>query len=71
METFSVPGSLNDEQMDHAQVIRQASEQLLRIPNDILDLSKIEAGKMVLETSVFHLSDLIYESAKLMAPLAH
>lgn len=39
---------LDTEQQDYVQTIRRSSETLLNILNDILDLSKIEAGKMAL-----------------------
>jgi signal transduction histidine kinase len=40
---------LSDEQKEHALTIRQAADSLLHILNEILDLSKIESGKLVLE----------------------
>src|SRR5436305_513438 len=46
---------LSEVQRDRVDVIRQAGEALLDILNDILDLSKIEAGKLDLETAPFDL----------------
>ncbi len=46
---------LSDVQRDRVGVIRQAGEALLEILKDILDLSKIEAGKLELETAPFDL----------------
>ena len=40
------PGNLNDEQIKFAQTISSAGKELLALINDILDLSRIEAGKM-------------------------
>ena len=49
---------LNPEQRDYVQTIRRSSETLLTILNDILDLSKIEAGKMQLHEAPLALKDL-------------
>jgi PAS domain S-box-containing protein len=46
---------------------RQSAELLLEIINDILDLSKIESGKMVLESTDFNLNDIIEESILLLS----
>ncbi|MBP6385236.1 MAG: PAS domain S-box protein [Pseudarcicella sp.] len=40
--------ALNDEQKDYVDTVKKSSETLLHILNDILDLAKIEAGKMTL-----------------------
>lgn len=50
--------TLNDEQRDYVRTIRRSSETLLNILNDILDLSKIEAGKMVLHEAPVTLSEI-------------
>ena len=51
----------NDEQRTKISKISSAAEHLLKIINDILDLSKIEAGKIVLERRAFSPPDLLRE----------
>lgn len=50
---------LNDKQRHYLTGIHKASENLLRIINDILDYSKVEAGKMELEQINFSLRDIV------------
>ncbi|MEO6339510.1 MAG: ATP-binding protein [Caulobacteraceae bacterium] len=50
--------SLSQEQQQRLDVIRQSGETLLAILNDVLDLSKIEAGKLELDEAEFDISDL-------------
>lgn len=56
-----------EEQLKYLNVIRQSADNLLIIINDILDLSKIEAGKIVIEKIDFSLKDLIYSIQEIMA----
>jgi len=51
--------SLDEEQQDYVDTVRSSSETLLSILNDILDLSKIEAGKMKLRPTVVSLSSVL------------
>jgi PAS domain S-box-containing protein len=51
--------SLNIEQKDYVQTIKKSSETLLTIVNDILDLSKIEAGKMELHNAPLDIRELL------------
>lgn len=50
---------LSDEQRNYVGIFRSAGESLLEIINDILDLSKIEAGQTELESIDFHLPALL------------
>jgi len=54
-----VNSPLNDGQKKYLNVIRKSAENLLVIINDILDLSKIEAGKMEFEQTPFMVSDVL------------
>ncbi|MBW4687255.1 MAG: response regulator [Komarekiella atlantica HA4396-MV6] len=62
---------LNPEQRDFIETIRISGDALLSLINEILDLSKLEAGEMALETLDFDLSTCVEEVLELLAPQAH
>ncbi|MCL6754698.1 response regulator [Nostoc sp. CCCryo 231-06] len=62
---------LNPEQRDFIETIRISGDALLSLINEILDLSKLEAGEMALETLDFDLSTCVEEVLELLAPPAH
>jgi PAS domain S-box-containing protein len=62
---------LNPEQQDFVETIRVSGDALLTLINEILDLSKLEAGEMSLETLDFDLSICVEEVLDLLAPVAH
>jgi signal transduction histidine kinase/CheY-like chemotaxis protein/HPt (histidine-containing phosphotransfer) domain-containing protein len=63
---LSKAGVSRNEQAEHLGTIRRNGEHLLHILNDILDLSKIEAGRMTLERVACSPAELIHEIASLM-----
>jgi signal transduction histidine kinase len=63
-------GELNGEQRDDVQEIGSAGRLLLDVINDILDLSRIEAGRMPLEMRPIRLGALLTDVASALRPLA-
>jgi signal transduction histidine kinase/CheY-like chemotaxis protein len=61
---------LEPDQREYAEIMRSSSEGLLVVINDILDYSKIEAGKLDLDPSGFAVSELIAESCALLLLVA-
>ena len=51
-------GEVSEQQRERLEVIRKCGESLLAILNDVLDLSKIEAGKLELEQAEFDISEV-------------
>ncbi len=62
---------LTAEQSSYTQAIQQSGQALLRLIDDILDLSKIEAGKMDVTVRPFNLPDVVEGVCELLAPKAH
>ncbi|MFC5270187.1 response regulator [Adhaeribacter terreus] len=61
---------LTDEQRTYLDAIHTSSEHLLVIINDLLDFSKMEAGKIMLEEINFDLRKLINDTVELLSPKA-
>ncbi len=55
-------GPLTDKQKEYLDYVWESGKHLLSLINDILDLSKVEAGKMELELSEFDLKELLKKS---------
>ncbi|HTX38855.1 MAG TPA: histidine kinase dimerization/phospho-acceptor domain-containing protein [Bryobacteraceae bacterium] len=61
---------LDDEQRDYVATINQSAQSLLTVLNDVLDLSKLEAGKLRLDRSEFRLIDVAEDVIDLLGARA-
>jgi signal transduction histidine kinase/CheY-like chemotaxis protein/HPt (histidine-containing phosphotransfer) domain-containing protein len=61
---------LTSEQYDYAQSVRVSADALLTVINDILDVSKLEAGKVELEAIDFDLVEMVESAVGLLVPKA-
>ncbi len=66
----NVPGNLNEEQVRFAQTIYSAGNDLLNLINDILDISKVEAGKLELLPEDLPLRRTVEGLGRTFEPLA-
>jgi len=63
-------GAMNERQKKYAQNIMSSGRHLLSLINDVLDLSKVEAGKMVLQASLFSVKGCLEEVLRVTDGLA-
>ncbi|MBC7853178.1 MAG: response regulator, partial [Pirellulaceae bacterium] len=63
--------SLTYSQREYLNLVRESGESLLELINDVLDMSKIEAGRLELEIEPFELRDRLIETLKTLAVRAH
>lgn len=68
-QTLKTP--LSTTQQDYLQTIERSANNLLSIINDVLDFSKLEAGKLILEAMPFPLRATLDETIILLAQAAH
>lgn len=70
MSELLIGDKLTAEQRPRVEAIAQAGRHMLRLVNDALDLTRIEAGKLVLRPEPFDIRSLLFEVDALLAPLA-
>jgi signal transduction histidine kinase len=59
-------GPLNEKQADYIDDVLSSGQHLLNLINDILDLAKVEAGRMELQPSTFELPELLENAASMV-----
>ena len=62
--------TLDAEQRNYAEIVKQSGEALLTVINDILDISKLEAGKVEIENIDFDLANSVESAVALLGPRA-
>ncbi len=68
---LTLKSDLSPTQRDHLHTIERSANNLLAIINDVLDFSKLEAGKLILESIPFLLRNTLDETVMLLAHAAH
>ncbi|MDH5710304.1 MAG: ATP-binding protein [Gammaproteobacteria bacterium] len=63
--------NLEPQQRDYAEIIKKSANNLLNIIDDILDLSKIESGKLEIRHHEFNLVEVTEEIINLLSPVAY
>ena len=64
MTDLALDTSLTPVQREYLELVKESADSLLGVLNDILDFSRIEAGKMMLQSSVFAIRPLVENSVK-------
>lgn len=67
MTELTLRTDLTSRQRGYLSVVRQSADALLRLLNDILDLSKVEAGRIELESVPFDLREAVSDAARVLA----
>jgi two-component system, sensor histidine kinase len=70
MADLLLRGELSPAQREQVGLIRTSAEALLALVDDMLDLSRIEAGQLLLRPRDFHLRETVDEVVRLLAPRA-
>jgi signal transduction histidine kinase/DNA-binding response OmpR family regulator len=71
MTELALSTALSEEQRDFLLTVKSSADRLLTIINEILDYSKLEAGKTVLDSVAFHLPSVVKDVLRSLALPAH
>ncbi len=67
---MGMSGALNEEQARQLNMVHSSAQHLLELINEVLDISKIESGRVDLDVSRFSLAELAGEAVEAVKPLA-
>jgi len=71
MTNLALDTDLSERQRNYLETVRMSADLMLAVINDILDFSKIEAGRLELDPTPFNVRDLVEETVKTLAVMAH
>jgi signal transduction histidine kinase/DNA-binding response OmpR family regulator len=71
MTELALSTTLSEEQREFLLIVKSSADRLLTIINEILDYSKMEAGKTVLHSIAFHLPTVVGDVLRSLALVAH
>jgi signal transduction histidine kinase/CheY-like chemotaxis protein len=71
MTELALSTALSEEQRDFLLTVKSSADRLLSIINEILDYSKLEAGKTILDSVAFHLPTVVRDVLRSLTFLAH
>jgi signal transduction histidine kinase/CheY-like chemotaxis protein len=71
MTELALSTTLSDEQREFLLTVKSSADRLLTIINEILDYSKLDAGKTVLDAVAFHLPSVVKDVLRILAFAAH
>jgi PAS domain S-box-containing protein len=63
-------GNLTEKQAKHADIVHRAGSDLLQLINDVLDLAKVESGRMQLKLEPLNMQDILVELDASLRPMA-
>ena len=70
MTRFLAESKLGEEQAEWVRIVQQSAEGLLKIMNDILDITQVEAGRLVLDSAELDIRDVVDRAVGLMSAQA-
>jgi len=65
-EIMRCDAGMSGEQRQNLEIINRSGEHLLALINDVLDMAKVDAGRMVVENTTFDLNEMVHEVTDLL-----